>query len=563
MWTAGPGENLYVITGGRAYYYDGVQWQPRSFTNQFTATLTPPAALKGISGYGGTTLVVARPVSADAGALYVNFKDTDPSSNLIELDSAFAIGASEMYAVGRNAFYRLSGGNPSVRTDWKPITQTQTSAQTSVDVWGSSPSDVYAIGSDVGGAKIIHYDGNPENTWMTSLYRPGDTLEAIWGVAANDVFVVGDNGLVLHLTEAEPTPTAANFPNSGWAGDFVNGHTGELVLEQVDFAFDGCFPFKFSRYYASGLTPAGQAGGSLGPNWAHNFEWHIVHTADSSTITTWRGRTLEFVHGDTGWTAADPLDSDYRLVEDTVAGRLILADAESDRMYVFDSGSDQLRSIEDRFGNKLTITYSIETGKPVLVSDGAGISLEFAYNAGKLVSVTTGADASARSVLFGYTGNQLTSVTDPTQAKAEFLYESAVSDRFITAVRLPEGNIPYRWSYGADDRVAAQADAFDSASTISYQSGTSPTAMQAPDGTDIRLQHDDDGQLVAVTNGEGEPFVMSYDGFGRVTSATDPAGVVTTFDYDPVSGDIAKTARTGAGETLFSYAAVDTVLGRS
>jgi len=333
------------------------------------------------------------------------------------------------------------------------------------------------------------------------------------------------------------------------------------VLEQIDFAFNACVPFEFARYYASGLTPPGQAGGSLGPNWAHSFEWKILHDADTATITTWRGRTLEFARATDGWQSTDPSDAGYTLLEDAAAGALILVDDEAQRLYVFDTSRDRLARIEDRFGNRLTIEYSIATGKPIFVSDGKGLAIELIYGLNELVSIRTGVEGARREVVFGYTDGQLTSVTDPEQARTEFLYESPAGDRLITAVRLPVGNIPHTWTYGADNRVASQSDAFANTSTIAYQSGTSPTSMQAPDGSDIRLRHDEDGQLVSLTNGEGETLAMTYDGTGRVTGITASTGVVTTLEYDPVSGKVARHARSGQGDTVFSHTEVASVLG--
>jgi hypothetical protein len=55
------------------------------------------------------------------------------------------------------------------------------------DVWGSSSSDVYAVGDD----GILHYDGS---RW-TQVFEEGG--EEVFALASTDVYVVGGNGSVL------------------------------------------------------------------------------------------------------------------------------------------------------------------------------------------------------------------------------------------------------------------------------------------------------------------------------------------------------------------------------
>jgi hypothetical protein len=59
-------------------------------------------------------------------------------------------------------------------------------------VWGSSPSDVFAVGD---GGAILHYDGSAWSAMSsgTSIYFTG-----IWGSSPSNVFAVGDSGAILH-----------------------------------------------------------------------------------------------------------------------------------------------------------------------------------------------------------------------------------------------------------------------------------------------------------------------------------------------------------------------------
>jgi hypothetical protein len=65
------------------------------------------------------------------------------------------------------------------------------------DIWGSSWDDLYAVGEF---GLVFHYDGS---TWSRVPNVPTfQTLDAIWGSSADDVFLVGDNGAILHYDGA-------------------------------------------------------------------------------------------------------------------------------------------------------------------------------------------------------------------------------------------------------------------------------------------------------------------------------------------------------------------------
>ncbi len=59
-------------------------------------------------------------------------------------------------------------------------------------VWGSSSSNVFAIGKD---GTILHYNGN---TWGHMNSGTSNHLYSIWGSSSSDVFAVGEDGIILH-----------------------------------------------------------------------------------------------------------------------------------------------------------------------------------------------------------------------------------------------------------------------------------------------------------------------------------------------------------------------------
>jgi len=59
-------------------------------------------------------------------------------------------------------------------------------------IWGNSANDLFIVGEE---GRILHYDGN---NWMGMNNSTNKTLTAVWGASGNDVFAVGWDGTILH-----------------------------------------------------------------------------------------------------------------------------------------------------------------------------------------------------------------------------------------------------------------------------------------------------------------------------------------------------------------------------
>jgi hypothetical protein len=60
-------------------------------------------------------------------------------------------------------------------------------------VWGTSPTDVFAVGYWNGA--ILHYDGS---AWSSMTGATTDGLHAVWGTTPTDVYALGHDGVILH-----------------------------------------------------------------------------------------------------------------------------------------------------------------------------------------------------------------------------------------------------------------------------------------------------------------------------------------------------------------------------
>ncbi len=85
------------------------------------------------------------------------------------------------------------------------------------DVWGSSATDVYAVGghNNTGGGTIYHYDGN---SWTQVIAWSYYSLQAVWGSSATDVYVAGGTS-TFHFDGNEWRSFSSingPFTESGW-----------------------------------------------------------------------------------------------------------------------------------------------------------------------------------------------------------------------------------------------------------------------------------------------------------------------------------------------------------
>ena len=97
-------------------------------------------------------------------------------------------------------------------------------------VWGSSGSDVFAVGNS---GSIFHYDGI---AWSAVASPTTENLNGIWGSSATDAFAVGDNGTILQYDGLNwltiPSVTTNNL-NRVWGNSdsdvFVVGDAGTIL----------------------------------------------------------------------------------------------------------------------------------------------------------------------------------------------------------------------------------------------------------------------------------------------------------------------------------------------
>jgi hypothetical protein len=85
-----------------------------------------------------------------------------------------------------------------------------------VAIWGSSPTDIWIVANEAGniaggklpssidgGSALLHWDGL---SWSATQFDASHALRAVWGSSKDDVWVVGQNEMLLHFDGKSWTP---------------------------------------------------------------------------------------------------------------------------------------------------------------------------------------------------------------------------------------------------------------------------------------------------------------------------------------------------------------------
>jgi hypothetical protein len=144
-----------------------------------------------------------------------------PTGNRI--NAVWGSSPSDVFAVGdAGTILRWNGAS------WSPIAWAQREGLYAA--WGSGPKDVYFVGEN---GVVVHYDGG--KLAVTSL-SGGTSLFAIWGSGPQDVFAVGEGGLVAHFDGTTWSQQTVNPATALFAvvGDSTSGKSGDVYAAGME-----------------------------------------------------------------------------------------------------------------------------------------------------------------------------------------------------------------------------------------------------------------------------------------------------------------------------------------
>lgn len=190
VWGSAPDDVFAVGSSGKAVQYDGSAWVER--VNGLAAQMT----LRGVWTAGVDSDVIA--VGDDATIVRYRrsaggwSREALPSSVPEDtvLEAVWGDGAARLYAVGhargRGVIVRHTGQG------WE-LDAPQLTTPGLLDIWGSVEGDVFVVGED----GIILRRPRNSDTWSVMTSTNTLTLHSLWGSSDKRVYAVGESGTVL------------------------------------------------------------------------------------------------------------------------------------------------------------------------------------------------------------------------------------------------------------------------------------------------------------------------------------------------------------------------------
>jgi RHS repeat-associated protein len=213
-------------------------------------------------------------------------------------------------------------------------------------------------------------------------------------------------------------------------GNPVNPGTGNKFQIEDDYAAEGPFPLRFTRYYNSLLSEDGTA--RLGSNWTHTFSRRLVFNAmaDPAIVGAVRedGKEIPF-NLVSGAYAPDP-----NFVEKLVrAGSQWKLTNSRDEEEIYDAGG-KLISITNRNGLAQKLAYNT-SNQLISVQDLFGRSLSFTYEGGGRIQTMTAPGGLVFQYSYATSGNSnLSGVTYPGDTTRTYHYENATFRSHLTGI---------------------------------------------------------------------------------------------------------------------------------
>jgi hypothetical protein len=154
-----------------------------------TVLFLSACSARSIAGNGGADLAAQDSAAPDLAGLSVDLAageptgwQKQPSGTTQNLNGLWGSSATDLYAVGN------AGTIVHSRGDGQWIAQTSGTTATLNAIWGSSTTDLYVAGESI----VLRSSG--DGHWRSET-PPGASYQAVWGSGAGDVYIAGIIGL--------------------------------------------------------------------------------------------------------------------------------------------------------------------------------------------------------------------------------------------------------------------------------------------------------------------------------------------------------------------------------
>ncbi|MCP4346651.1 MAG: choice-of-anchor D domain-containing protein [Desulfobacterales bacterium] len=222
VWGTSGSDVFAVGENGTIIHYEGTSW-----------TATDSGTLNQLTGVWGTSSSDVFAVGENGTILHYDGTSwTDMASGVSNhLEKVWGSSGSDIFIAGSSRIdgYPVCDSCDGVilhydGSSWNNV-NTRTPTGSLGKMWGSSDSDVFALGDN---GVVLHYDGS---SWNSMDSGTPNVLSNIWGSSGSDVFAVGEKGTIMHYNGS-----SWNAMNSGTEHDLngIWGSSGSDVFAVAD-----------------------------------------------------------------------------------------------------------------------------------------------------------------------------------------------------------------------------------------------------------------------------------------------------------------------------------------
>ena len=393
---------------------------------------------------------------------------------------------------------------------------------------------------------------------------------------------------------------------TGPNGLYVNSYNGVLFFGQTDLETQNTqMPMQLRFYYNSSASKRNYGYG-LGFSLGYEMRY-TVNEIGGVTIETGDGRTDYYKKFGKDFEAPVGV---FSILTEYEKDKYCLTEKTGEKYYFDNPKYGKLTSMEDRYGNKTTLTY--QDSLLVKVEDAVGHKVEMSYSDGLLkvakASFHAGTisyeydglhrlkkrtDAMGNVTLYGYNNqNRIDEITDANGHKTLIAYNSAgmvsrmktdVSDKsirydgdktvFIDYTAPQNQYSYYRWDekgrviekvglccgiqskmeYDDDDNVIKHNDANGNVTTYTYDDRGNMLSLTDPLGNSERYTYDETfNQVTSFTDKNGNNYRFTYNDKGAMTSLSGPLGFSNSITYNEKGWPLT-TTDANSNVTVTSY----------
>jgi RHS repeat-associated protein len=348
----------------------------------------------------------------------------------------------------------------------------------------------------------------------------------------------------------------------------VNILSGDVSVEQRDFALPGRIPIEWLRTYSSGETRVGLCG----RGWLTPADAHLSVRADEVVMQFPGVGPLSFDRLPQGEGAAY---AELELIDGatlTNHGDEYRVRTKDDRVYHFPkilstaTHTDEqksaeeisLHAISDPFGNHLV--FERTSGKLTGITESAGRRIEIAVRDGRLHAVGMRIGGQDRPHIYSTyeydSEGDLTAVRDALESSYTFAYESTQGARRMVR-HTDRNNLSFQYKYDDSARVVrAWGDHGLYSYKFEYLDAVNERRITDSLGNVSLVKLDERGLPLSEIDALGGMTLYEYDDAGRTIGVTNPDGHRAGFTYDE-RGNLLATARADGTSVATRFDALD------